>query len=90
MGLADALHTALMFKTDAVNDEYAEFVLNSEKDKNKMSDEKSNNRVRSNVPRRVAITRRGDHCLTENVNDENDQLGETHPERPRRGHPDPS
>ena len=70
MGLADARHRALMFKTDAVNDEYAEFVLNSEKDKNKMSDEKPNNRVRSNVPRRVAINRRGDHRLTENVDDE--------------------
>ena len=49
MGLAAAKHTALIFQTDTVDDDCAQFVLNSEKGKNKVSDEKSDNLVLSDV-----------------------------------------
>ena len=51
MGLAAAKHTALMFQTNTVDDDCAQFVLNSEKGKNKVSDEKPDNLARIDVPR---------------------------------------
>ena len=64
-------------------------MLNSEKGKNKVSDEKPDNLARIDVPRWAAITRRVDQRLLKMWMLENDQLVETRSEGPRMGHTDP-